>query len=615
MTYPKVFSLSLLLLVCLSSTALCAQKTVQLPINLDYPLLQTLITAEGFPEEGNRATLVHEWGGCIYLSLAKPLISESDQTLRLVVDVYAHISTPLGEKCLRPVEWRGKLVLHQKPYFKPQSWSLHFKTVSMELTGIDWLPEQIRTILWDFIEPRAIAYFDKHFTINLAPPLADIKDFLLPLFPATVQGQGRGMLDSLRPGQISISKDHIQVNVLADVEEIFEPDRVTTKVHLTEEQLNRAVQLWENWDSMLTYLVTTLAGEVLSKEERTMLMDLLLDTRYRFVEGLSASKIDNDFVREQFIGAWQQLSPIFHRHFYRKNQSDTSRLFGYLAFVSSADALMILDRLGPTFGIEISRNGLIRMMQMLGADPGLLNYDSGTNPDLQKLFEMNLNPKQQSGVRPLLNSIFSLLNPMEAVAAELPSFSEIQKWLAPRTGMEEYIDRVETLLAVSVLKTEQKDLVPARWQKSFKEMILAIAWQESCLRQFVIRRKKLTYLLSYNKSSVGLMQVNERIWRGIYQRDRLRWDIRYNSDAGCEIAARYLTKYALKDSKAIAKLSQSELAGLLYAMYNGGPSQYKKYMGRLVNKKLYQSDQLFRKKFGYVRKQDTANLRKCLVGG
>ena len=73
------------------------------------------------------------------------------------------------------------------------------------------------------------------------------------------------------------------------------------------------------------------------------------------------------------------------------------------------------------------------------------------------------------------------------------------------------------------------------------------------------------------------MQINERVWRGIYNRDRLRWDIRYNALAGCEIVDLYLRRYVLKGD-VVGKYSGDSvlLSRVIYAMYNGGPGQLKK---------------------------------------
>jgi hypothetical protein len=42
------------------------------------------------------------------------------------------------------------------------------------------------------------------------------------------------------------------------------------------------------------------------------------------------------------------------------------------------------------------------------------------------------------------------------------------------------------------------------------------------------------------------MQINERVWRGLYDTQKLRWDIAYNVRAGTEILLNYLLKYSLK---------------------------------------------------------------------
>jgi hypothetical protein len=146
-------------------------------------------------------------------------------------------------------------------------------------------------------------------------------------------------------------------------------------------------------------------------------------------------------------------------------------------------------------------------------------------------------------------------------------------------------------------------------------MIPAMAWQESCFRQYVVRDNKLTYLLSYNNSSVGLMQVNTRVWRGVYNLERLRWDIRYNAAAGCEIATLYLKDYALRERKGEMKPDNETIVQLVYAMYNGGPAQYKKYLERKRTGKLYSSDKLFQEKYEWVSAADWSKINKCLIGG
>ena len=150
----------------------------------------------------------------------------------------------------------------------------------------------------------------------------------------------------------------------------------------------------------------------------------------------------------------------------------------------------------------------------------------------------------------------------------------------------------------------------------FEDMVLATAWQESCFRQFLATGEQVTFLRSYNNTSVGLMQINERVWRGIYDQYRLRWDIAYNSRAGTKILDLYLTKYVEPKMRREPDLAWNAdtVAGLLYAMYNGGPGQRDRFMQRLSNDQLYRSDSLFREKWAWVRQGILDKASICLIG-
>ena len=380
------------------------------------------------------------------------------------------------------------------------------------------------------------------------------------------------------------------------------------------------LDLWETWDSLLVYLITMLSDQPLSPGEKQQLIDLLLDTRYQFVSQINDTTVQKDFVRDQFLEGWELLSGIF------RNQmllNPPEKGLGYLSFITAVDALMVLDELGPAFGIEISRNGLVRLAKILGGESVELHYSPDINKALQELFQAypeQQEPYPESGKPPatdpdisvhhMLRMIESLFFP-SAYAKNLPSFSEIRSWQAPKNNFEDYLTRIRDLLEFSFTSLVIRRQLPAYLSEIYRTIIPAIAWQESCFRQFVVKDAKLTYLLSYNNSSVGIMQVNERVWRGIYDTQRLRWDIHYNASAGSEIADLYLQKYALgKYGKKI--LSQTDtLAQLVYAMYNGGPSQYDKFLKRSKTKKLYDSDRLFAQKHDWVKNGSWKNVEKC----
>ncbi len=598
------------------------QQAITLPITIDYPLLRNLLVSEAFPETGEMSTLLNQSDGCTKLTAAKPQIQEKQGLVRLEILIDARVGTSLGGKCFSPAEWQGFLVLDQQPLLNPENWQLTFSPISSQVLRMDRQPAKVASILWNIIEPQVTSHLAS-IAIDLLPPVSEIKGFLLPLFPEEKKLQTQRMLASMQPAQIEVEQDALTILIRAEVDAVFDPKLDENKQQLSQEDLQRTVALWEKWDTLLVYLVSTLSRQLLNESEKRELINVLLDTRYRFVTEMADRTIQQDIVRQQFVSAWQVLSPIFRRHLLQGEQ--ISQALGYLAFVSSADALLVFDRLGPTLGLEISTAGLARLMRMLNATPDTLEYDRGINPDLQKLFEIQKPVEKESTYAPgnpsqnLSSFIKNLLMPLMAApayaASKTPQFSEIIQWKVPKSNITEYVLKVRELLHQSTTAVIKKSEVPVARQKMFRLLIPAMAWQESCFRQFVVKGKKLTYLISYNQSSVGLMQINERVWRGLYDLGRLRWDIHYNAQVGSEIAARYLNKYALRDTDKAATINDDMLARLIYAMYNGGPSQYKKFLQRHKNNKLYDSDKLFWEKYLLVKSDKVDQVSVCLVGG
>src|SRR5207247_2424864 len=158
------------------------------------------------------------------------------------------------------------------------------------------------------------------------------------------------------------------------------------------------------------------------------------------------------------------------------------------SFVAAGDALAALDAAAPSLGLEISTDGLRRLARVLdpsyAGDP--LAYTEAPDPVLRELFHFHEPPPSES--------------------SPAPPPAGASGWLVP-----------------------------------------AVAWQESCWRQFVERDGKVTYLLS-KSGDVGIMQVNRRVWRGFFDLAKLESDIAYNAGAGAEILAQFLTRYGAREA-------------------------------------------------------------------
>jgi hypothetical protein len=190
----------------------------------------------------------------------------------------------------------------------------------------------------------------------------------------------------------------------------------------------------------------------------------------------------------------------------------------------------------------------------------------------------------------------------------------MRAWLVTRDNVESHLKKTKTLLETATRENLKKNNIPGSYHQVFQNAVYATAWQETCFRQFIVDKDKLTYIRSYNNSSVGIMQINERVWRGIYNMERVRWDIAYNAAVGIDILDLYLKKYTLPKMKALKgkeALDSDGVACSLYAMYNAGPGGFSRYVKRRSTGKPSEIDNHFKEKYNWVKKGQWERLRDC----
>jgi len=365
------------------------------------------------------------------------------------------------------------------------------------------------------------------------------------------------------------------------------------------------------------------------EDERDILFTALLEARYGFVKELTSGTLTDKFVQDQFISAWTTISPVF-RSLLGRNSS--GNLLGYLSFFAAADALKSLQKIGPSLGMDISRNGLIRLARIMADERAFnLAYGVDIDTDLRKTLalgnalEVPTEPtdggspqdgQKISRIERLLKRILSGTVSLCWADDAKPSKESLKQWLVSRENAETYIPAVRGILEDAAQKSFQGSDFEEH-QRLIGTAVMATAWQESCWRQFHIQKGQFTYVRSYNGTSVGLMQINERVWRGLYKLDALRWNIQYNALAGCDIMNLFLTKYILKKKDKFlreGKLDADLAARVLYAMYNGGPGEFKSFLARHGKGKYYLSDNLFWEKYQWAKAESWDKVGVCLFG-
>jgi len=616
--------------------AKASTETVSLPISIDYQLLKSIIIKTAYTDPDQTAILVNENDGCMKITISEPSFKEEGSHILFETKVRVVAGTFILNNCVMPIEWEGYLALVQTPLVDSK-WNLSFHTVESTLYDKHHRPSKITGVVWELAKTYVYAYLEG-ITINLAPPVLGLKSVLVELFPIDHQTNVQRMLESMRPGKINPTSEALQIGILTELVETFKEDSDIEREQLSTEELEVFIDTWEAWDSFLVLMIASLSNEPISEPDRQILLDTLLEIRHGFVEDMLNGTVERDFVRDQFISTWNKLSPIFRNQL---GDDPSKSLFGYLAFFTAADALSALDKISPTMGIEISRNGLIRLARLLAEDKSLtLDYHIGVNSKLRSVLGFGAPPIASGPVTSMeeleigeenidliedndssfnkLIKFFMCKSAWAKADKSTITFKDIMPWVFSKKNIETYVDRIKVLLEKASDGAMNDSKIEERYHNLYRLIVLSTAWQESCFRQFRVKKRKVTYLLSYNRTSVGLMQVNERVWRGMYDRQHLRWDIQYNAAAGCEILEIYMRKYTLdriKKMKVEIRLDDDTFARIVYAMYNGGPGQFKKILKRNKDGTFYTSDKLYFDKYSWVKDNQWENIRKCLIGG
>ncbi|MGH7907098.1 MAG: transglycosylase SLT domain-containing protein, partial [Candidatus Binataceae bacterium] len=396
--------------------------------------------------------------------------------------------------------------------------------------------------------------------------------------------------------------------------------------------------LLDQWDAFLVFAIKQAGGISNDPQLRQGLFNLLLDSRYRLVMALAhPQSAGPDPVRLLFIDDWRQLGDLIRaaaRHGALGNRS-----LEFLSFVSAGDALFAFDQAAPALGISISADDLRRLAHIMAprTKENPLAFSFNEDPELRKMFNVatpaetlpspKASPPASLAVTPApfatpassppnpamsphapipapvisstptptaLNSyneygipgFFAwLIEPKDAYAALGPSENATLQELGNRLSRVvvdndnalKYRADIDRLLELTTMREIGDKDVDAQYQPLYSQLVKAVAWQESCWRQFVRKRNRVVFLES-STHDVGLMQINKYVWRGFYNIHKLEWDIIYNSDAGAEILARMLSDVMDKPG-AMTPGHPEQLARSAYAAYNGGPDAYRRWRG------------------------------------
>ncbi len=607
-----------------------ADQTVHLPVTLDYSFLRSAFIRQAFNEPGEKAVPLDLGKGCGGIELWNPEVGpDTDKAmLKIGSNIKVKAGLPVGNTCLKLSEWDGYIEVFQKVLLDRKNMKLGLQTMDFQPMTLDKQRASVDAPVLTLIKSYLTPYLSK-VVVDVDAPVKGLQGVL----PSFSDGQDKmninKLLASLKVGDVLIKNNGVVLDLLMDIDIPVGKEEKKDAATPTETDAQKLIKKWEDWDAFSVYQILSLSGQPVTEDEKSDILENMLQERYDFVNTLEEGRLTQDFVLQQFSETWQSISPIIRKYLSKQLSSSPSN---FLSYTATADALTALKNIGPRLGINISSEGLLKMAQLLPI-PGItpnLQYTSNVDNNLRTFFNLG---ESTGDPGPLYNMheidfpdglgteskmyegfyLFSLLIPDVYADSKSPDVEKLKPWVFRKSEMTSYLGRIrQNLEKVQQEVAVSKKLDP-KYHSLYRLAVMSTAWQESCWRQYIENKGKLRPIESYNQSSVGLMQINVRVWRGIYQPDALRWNIDYNMRTGCEILELYLRKYALKRKEA-KSLDADTLARTLYAMYNGGPGQFQKFLVRKKNNKFLKVDQLFLQKYTWTKANQFDKLSVCLIG-
>ena len=550
---------------------------VAFPLTIDYAVLRAALRKHLGEETGGALELWRTPDGCGTFVVRDPVLEPADGRLRITGPATATAGLPLIGWCFGSVTWTGHAEIVARPELD-HSWQLHFRDIDFRLYNAEGKPANVATRLWTVVRDWSAAELET-FTFDLGPPVEEVRTLLRSL--SAPSGGLTAALQTLRPRELAVEPDAMRLRVALDLPPAS-PTPPAPERALTQAELAQWEAMLDRWDGFLSFLVKDLAGSGADPELRTELLDLLLTARRDVVTVLARGpEAGIDPVRPLFLGFWERLRGIVRRIAARGG--DDARALRYVVFLAAGDALTAIEAAAPAAGLDFSADGLRRLARSLApsyaGDP--LEYSDAADARLQQLFRLRdpdgpprrIRRKPAAGPRSWLSP---WLAPRVAHADEPDEWRDLSerldRWVPSSTELPEYREIVERLLTLAADRSFDEEGLGERFEPLFHDLVKAVAWQESCWRQFVRTRNGIVPIQS-STGDFGMMQINVRVWRGFFNPVKLRWSAGYNVGAGTEILWQLLGRYGAREGRE----RLSDAARSAYSAYHGGPRRYRRY--------------------------------------
>ena len=593
------------LFAALSATVQATPVTVELP--LPYRLIEDELVRQVYLGDKHTAEVLGGKNACNALTLSEPHVSGAPGRIIIRTKVKSKSGTPLtGGRCFKLFTWTGQLEITEEAY--AEGLAIKFRVVDSTIRAADGQHTALPGVLWGWIKENVHPRLQS-VSIDLRALRAATQSTLAVALP-NARDSIEAIAGSFRIQQLSSDARALNLTLALDAPAIPPNWQAPPpQPPLTIEELDQWRAAWQNWEGYATWLIKILAHDR-SAAFQQALATVLLDGRHDLVTAL-ASDAEADPVPALFLKLWPRLVPVVNQLTQTMPGGDALR---YLGFISALDGLRSVNSVAPQLGLRLDRDGLRQLARLLvpALDEAALNYSTDIDPELRRLMGFDAE-FPLSSIAPSVPWWVQLIPAADAGPTLDPALSQrLVGWAPQRSDLDAYLREVARLFDQVEQAEHARGHITARFLPVYDTLLRATAWEETCWRQFILKSGQIEPIRSPS-GSVGIMQVNTHVWRGLYEVNGLLKDAGYNARAGNEILVHYLVDYAIKQKEHDKGGSLDSLARATYAIYNGGPGHIARYRKPSTGAALRKIDAAFWEKYLALKRGGPEAVKQCYL--
>lgn len=333
---------------------------LEVPLRLDYLILNAAIAQKLYTAPGGRAEFFRGSDECQYFYAQKPRFVRHDSQLELDTEGDLSLGFALGGNCVSPIAWKGIIEADTAPRIDGRA--LRLGVTDLNFYNADRSKSEIAGRGFDLVKGNLIPQLEA-FSYDLSPAMAQL-DSLAASIPPTPQGeQARSALQSLRLGPAVVPEDDgVRVTL-----QLALPDSLTAPQMPAPITAAQAAAWRVAADNVANFLGGA-AGQI-----RTIVPDQQLagelgaivdDSRNRAAQAAAQPPANRDPL-PLFRDDWQRLRAIV------KRAADQNLAGGHtlelLSFVTAGDTLFAIDGESPALGSSLASAALDELSRRIGS--------------------------------------------------------------------------------------------------------------------------------------------------------------------------------------------------------------------------------------------------------